>query len=86
MVERASFDRMGTATATATKTLTPLLMGQKRFARILAAKPLHELNDCQCLFHGHLDLMVQSKAATPQPICGVRSNPLIRCHEIPQQQ
>jgi hypothetical protein len=65
---------MGTAAATAAKTLIPLLMGQKRFARILAAKPLHKLNDCQCLFHGHLDLMVQSKAATPQPICGVRGN------------
>jgi hypothetical protein len=62
----------------AAKSLTQLFMGQKRFARILAAKLLHELHDCQWLFHGCLDLVVQSKAATPQPIWGVRVIPLYR--------
>lgn len=57
-------------------------MSQKRFARILTAKALHKLSDYQCIFHGHLDLMDQSKAANPRPICGVRGNPLIRSAQI----
>ncbi len=56
-------------------------MGQKRFVRIFAAKLLQEFNECQPRFQAYLDLMAQSKAATPQPIYGVRGNPLIRSRD-----
>ena len=71
-----------TSTATACKSIAPFLVRQIRFARIFAVKLSHEFNDCQRLFHGCLDLILQSKTATPQPICGVRSNPLIRYSDL----
>ena len=78
VVTCSTLHRVRASTATACKSTTPFLVRQIRLARIFAVKLLHEFNDCQWLFHGCLDLMLQSKTFTPQPIYGVRSNPLIR--------
>ena len=78
VVTRSALHGVRASTATAYKATAPFLVRPIRLARIFAVKLSHEFNDCQWLFHGCLDLMLQSKTLTPQPICGVRSNPLIR--------
>ena len=69
-----TFYEVRASTATASESIAPFLVRQMRFARILSVELLHEFNECQLVFHSCLDLMLQSKTPTPQPISGVRSN------------
>ena len=70
--------RMVAAATTAHESVAPFLVRQILFTRFFADELLHEINDCQYLYHGRLDLMLQNKTPTSQPIYDVRTNPLIR--------
>jgi hypothetical protein len=78
MLTSPSLYRLAATATTAHKSVAPFLGHQIRFSQLFAAELLHEINECQCLSHGRLGLLLENNTLTSQLVSEVYTVPLIR--------